>query len=158
MQRIERHAVVADGVITALSNFTQMPPPNLQPFQVEKCVRGVLEINPVPENIAVTIDCPSNVPPALGDVDQMRIVFGNLIRNGCEAMPRGGRLTIQGRLAGDSVEIQVADNGVAIPEENLGLAIVRAIVDKNKGSLEVTSQAGLGTACVVRLPAAGPAS
>ena len=67
-------------------------------------------------------------------------------------------MTSQGRLAVDSVEIQVADNGVAIPEENLGLAIVRAIVDKNKGSLEVTSQAGLGTACVVRLPAAGPAS
>jgi signal transduction histidine kinase len=169
--RIERHAVVADDVITALSNFAKMPPPNPRPFQVEKFVQEVLQLNPVPEKIAVTIDCPSKVPPALADVDQMRMVFGNLIRSGCEAMPRGGRLSIQSRLAGESVEIQVADNGMGTTEETLGrgespvttkdrsqglgMAIVKAIVDKNKGSLQINSQVGRGTACVVRLPAAG---
>src|SRR5262249_22581439 len=37
LQRIERHVGVADGVITALSNFARMPLPNLHPFTVVQC-------------------------------------------------------------------------------------------------------------------------
>ena len=35
LQRIERHVVLADNVITALSNFAKMPVPNLRPIAVE---------------------------------------------------------------------------------------------------------------------------
>jgi signal transduction histidine kinase len=171
LQRIERHVVVADGVITALSNFAKMPLPNLRPFPVEQCMREALELNPVRDTIQVTIDCPASLPPALGDIDQIRIVFANLIRNGREAMLQGGRLSVHGRQVGDSVEIDVADTGVGISPENLsriteplystkarglglGLAIVRAILDKNKGSLRVASAVGRGTTCTVRLAAA----
>ena len=170
LQRIERHVVVADGVITALSNFAKLPLPNLRPFPVEQCVREVLELNPLPDNIQVTIDCPASLPPVLGDIDQIRIVFGNLVRNGREAMLQGGRLSVHGRQVGDSVEIDVRDTGTGISPENLsriteplystkarglglGLAIVRAILDKNKGSLRVASEVGSGTTCTVRLAA-----
>jgi two-component system, NtrC family, sensor kinase len=169
--RIERHVVVADGVITALSNFAKLPLPNLRPFPVEQCLREVLEINPLPDNIQVTVDCPASLPPLLGDIDQMRIVFGNLVRNGREAMPQGGRLSVHGRQVGDSVEIDIGDTGVGISPESLsriteplystkarglglGLAIVRAILDKNKGSLRVASEVGRGTTCTIRLAAA----
>jgi signal transduction histidine kinase len=171
LQRIERHVVVADGVITALSNFARLPLPNLRPFPLEQCVREVLELNPLPDNIQVTIDCPTSLPPVLGDIDQLRIVFGNLVRNGREAMLQGGRLSVHGRQVGDDVEIDVRDTGVGISPENLsriveplystkarglglGLAIVRAILEKNKGSLRVASEVGRGTTCTIRLAAA----
>jgi signal transduction histidine kinase len=171
LQRIERHVVVADGVITALSNFAKMPLPNLRPFPVAACVREVLELNPLPDTIHVAVDCPATLPPALGDVDQIRIVLGNLVRNGREAMAQGGRLSVRARPAGDNVELEVADTGVGISPENLsriteplystkarglglGLAIARAILDKNKGSLHVQSEVGRGTTCTVRLVAA----
>jgi signal transduction histidine kinase len=171
LQRIERHVVVADGVITALSNFAKMPLPNLRPFPIAPCVREVLELNPLPDNISVSLDLPASLTPALGDVDQIRIVFGNLVRNAREAMPQGGRLAVEGRRIGDSVEIDVVDTGAGISRDNLsriteplfstkarglglGLAIVRAILDKNKGSLRVTSELGRGTTCTVRLAAA----
>src|SRR5208282_43385 len=73
--RIERHVVVADNVITALSNFARMPLPNLRPSPVEKCLREVLEINALPETIVVTVDCPPSLPPMLADPDQLAIVF-----------------------------------------------------------------------------------
>jgi signal transduction histidine kinase len=171
LQRIELHVVVADGVITALSDFAKMPLPNLRPFSVEKCIREALELNPLPDNTQATIECPATLPPALGDIDQIRIVFANLIRNGREAMPEGGRLCVHGRQVDDNVEIDITDTGVGISPENLsriteplystkarglglGLAIVRAILDKNKGSLLVTSELGRGTSCTVRLVAA----
>src|SRR4029077_17350790 len=93
LQRIERHVIVADGVITALSNFAKMPLPNLCPFSVGQCLREVLELNPLPENMPVSLDGADSLPPVLGDVDQIRIVFANLVRNGREAMPQGGRLS-----------------------------------------------------------------
>jgi two-component system, NtrC family, sensor kinase len=170
--RIERHVTVADGVITALSNFARLPLPNRRPFAVEPCLREVLELNPLSEPIRVTLDCPPDLPAALADADQLRIVFGNLVRNAREAMPRGGELRLSGRPVGDGVEVEVADTGVGISPESLariteplystkarglglGLAITRAILDKNSGSLRVASTVGKGTTFTVRLPTAG---
>jgi signal transduction histidine kinase len=173
--RVERHVLLADNVITALANFAKMPLPNMQPFSVRACVEQALEASALPAEVQVTIDCPPELPPALADADQIRIVLGNLIRNGREAMPQGGRLTITARPVGDSIEVAVADTGVGIAPENLGrileplystkarglglgLALARAILDKNKGSLRVVSQPGQGSTFSVRLntvPAGG---
>jgi signal transduction histidine kinase len=171
LQRIERHIGVADGVITALSNFAKMPLPNLRPFSIEQCVREALELNPVPSNIELNVDCPPSLPQGLGDIDQIRIVFANLVRNGREAMPQGGRLSISGRPVDNGLEIQVADTGVGISPDDLsriteplystkarglglGLAIARAILEKNNGNLRIASEVGRGTTCTVRLAAA----
>jgi len=171
LQRIERHVVLADGVITALSNFAKLPMPNLVPFRVESCIREALEINAVPDVIQVSVDCPPSLPRVLGDGDQIRIVLGNLIRNAREAMAHGGRLEIAGRSAEDAVEVRITDTGVGIPPEHLarimeplfstkarglglGLAIARSILDKNKGSLRVTSAPGKGSTFTIKLMAA----
>ena len=170
LQRIERQVLLADGVITALSNFARLPVPNLRPFPVVQCLREALETNLLPENCSVTLDCPPELPHVLADIDQIRIVFANLVRNAGEAMSQGGRLTVTGRLAGDVVEVSVADTGVGITKEHLGrvmeplystkarglglgLAIARAILDKIRGSLHVQSEAGRGSTFTVRLAA-----
>jgi signal transduction histidine kinase len=181
LRRIERHVTVADGVITALSNFARMPVPNRRAFAVAPFIRESLELNPLPDNIQVAVDCPADLRPVLADSDQLRIVLGNLIRNAREAMPDGGRLTIAacavpapGAGAEGGVEIKVQDSGVGIPADKLhqimeplystkarglglGLAIARAILDKNNGSMRVASTPGRGSTFTVRL-AAAPAS
>lgn len=170
LQRIERHVTAADGVITALSSFAKMPVPSAKPFAIEPCLRDVLELNPLPEDIHVRVTCAPALPRALGDSDQLRIVFANLIRNAREAMPQGGELSLEGLAVDGDVEIAVRDTGVGILPENLariseplystkarglglGLAIARSILDKNGGSLRVTSEPERGSTFVVRLPA-----
>jgi signal transduction histidine kinase len=171
LKRIERHVVLADGVITALSNFTRLPVPNLRPVAVQQCVQEALETNPLPENCAVTIDLAPSLPCVLADLDQLRIVFSNLVRNAREAMsPGGGRLTISGCQVGDAMDLAFADTGVGIPPDHLGrimeplystkarglglgLAIARAILEKNKGHLRVASELGRGSTFTVRLAA-----
>ena len=173
LTRIERHVTLADGVITALSSFAKMPVPNLQPFPVVQCVQEALETNPVPDTVRVTLDCPPSLPHVLGDIDQLRIVFANLIRNAREAMPQGGSLLINGQVVNDAVEVAVIDTGVGISSDDihrimeplystkarglgLGLAIARAILDKNKGSMRLTSEVGKGSSFKVRLTAVLP--
>jgi two-component system, NtrC family, sensor kinase len=172
LQRIERHVVAADGVITALSNFARLPLPNLRPLSVAACVQEVLELTALPETIQTVVDLPATLPPVLADPDQIRIVLSNLVRNAREAMPKGGRLTIAGRVNDGSIDIDVVDSGVGIAPENLprileplystkarglglGLAIVRAILERNRGSLRVVSTPGKGSTFSVRLTAAG---
>jgi signal transduction histidine kinase len=170
LKRIERHVELADGVITTLSNFAKMPMPSLRPTPVEPCVREALEYSPPAEGITVAVDLPASLPPALADADQLRIVFGNLIRNARDAMPRGGRLSVRGGLANGAVEVAIADTGVGISSADLarileplystkarglglGLAIVRTILDKCGGSLRVESEPGRGSVFTVRLVA-----
>ncbi|HYV37094.1 MAG TPA: protoglobin domain-containing protein [Gemmataceae bacterium] len=170
LQRIERQVLLADGVITALSNFARLPIPNLNATSVRKCVEEALEANPLPADCVVSIEIPPQSPKVLADLDQVRIVFGNLMRNAREAMPKGGSLTITAQAVGDAVEVSVTDTGSGIPPEHLsrimeplystkargmglGLAIARAILDKNKGSLRVASQPGQGSTFTVRLAA-----
>jgi len=173
LARIERHVTLADGVITALSSFAKMPVPDLHPFPVGQCVREALDTNPVPDNVRVTLDCPASLPPVLGDINQLRIVFANLIRNAREAMPQGGSLSIKGQRMNDAVEVAVSDTGVGISKDDihrileplystkarglgLGLAIARAILDKNKGTMRLESEIGKGSSFTVRLAAVLP--
>ena len=168
LHRIEKHVMVADSTITALSNFAKLPVPNRAPFAVEQCIREVLDITPVPDTVQVTIDCPSSLPPVLADSDQIRIVFANLFRNALEAMPEGGRLTVTARAVDGILETSVADTGVGIPAEllgrvmeplystkarglGLGLSIARAILEKNGGSLRAASEPGRGSTFTVSL-------
>jgi signal transduction histidine kinase len=171
LQRIERQVTLADGVITALSSFARLPVPNLRPFRVATCLQEALEVNPVGEKCLVTMDCPEDLPPALGDPDQVRIVLGNLIRNAREAMGDGGQLTITARRADSTVVVNVADTGAGIEPDRLskimeplystkarglglGLAIARSILEKNQGSLRVVSEVGRGSTFSVTLRAA----
>jgi two-component system, NtrC family, sensor kinase len=171
LRRIERNVELADGVITALSNFARMPVPELRPIDVEPMVREVLEINPPGDHIEVSVECAPGLPRALGDVDQLRIVLGNLVRNARDAMPQGGRLTIAARAEDGRLDISVGDTGTGIEAAELarimeplystkarglglGLAIARSIVEKNQGIIQVASEPGRGSVFTVRLLAA----
>jgi signal transduction histidine kinase len=170
LRRIEQHIGVADGVVTALSNFARLPIPELRPFSVERCVKQALEANPIPEAIRLELDFPSSLPAALGDIDQVRIVFANLVRNARDAMPDGGQLIIRGSRQADTLEVAVTDTGVGISPDNmarimeplystkarglgLGLALARDILEKHGGSLHVTSEPQRGSTFTAKLPA-----
>src|SRR5688500_3127146 len=147
-----------------------MPVPDLQPFPVRPFLLEALEANPVGDNIRVTVDA-DELLQLLGDREQLRIVLGNLIRNAREAMAKGGELRLAARLTADNVEVTVTDTGTGIAPEHLsriteplystkarglglGLAIARAILDKNGGGLRVASELGKGSSFTVSLKGA----
>jgi signal transduction histidine kinase len=171
LTRIERQVMVANDVITALNDFAKLPVPNFQPTNVQTCVEDVLAEYRVPESVEVRFSGRSDIPEVLADARQLRIVFGNLIRNACDAMEEGGRLTVEFCRVGDRVAVRFQDNGPGIAPEHLtrimepmfstkargiglGLPLARSILEKHRGRMEVASQPGEGAAFTVWLPAA----
>lgn len=170
LQRIERQVAASDSVISALSEFAKLPSPNLQPLAILDVLKRSVPSDSWPENVELVWDIPAELPRALADEKQMAIVFSNLIRNGCESMHGGGRLTLSARHVQEQIEVAVTDTGCGIAAEDLprirepfrstkargiglGLALSQAILEKNCGKLNVTSEVGHGSIFTVALMA-----
>ncbi len=169
LERIERQTSLADKVITALHDFARLPLPRLQAVPVEPFLRETVGAAMLPATIEAWVECEREIPALRADPDQLRIVFDNLFRNAREAMPNGGRLSVNASERPNCVAITVADTGVGMNAEELlrikepfrstkarglglGLAISRAIVDKHGGRMDVVSQLGEGAVFTVQIP------
>jgi two-component system, NtrC family, sensor kinase len=104
---------------------------------------------------------------------QINQVFLNLIVNAAQAMPQGrrGLIVVRGTVEGETICIEVQDNGAGISPENanrifepfyttkaigsgtgLGLSVSLGIVQRHHGTLTFTSELGQGTCFKVCLP------
>lgn len=151
--------------------------------EIERVPVDVKEIlnNLVRENGAVleqhgiqtVLDLADGTSCVLGSRDKLKQVFLNLILNARDAMPHGGTLTLRVRHANGRVQIDVADTGVGIPQENLGrifdaffttkkevsgvglgLAVTYGIIQQHQGTITVSSAPGKGATFHIALPAA----
>jgi signal transduction histidine kinase len=168
LDRIQRQVMVANDVITALSDFAKLPLPNTEPVPIRELLAELLSGIELPKSISTTIDCDDRMPAVVGDRRQLSIVFGNLIRNAVDAMPEGGHLCLRTVPEGPCLRVEIQDTGVGIASNDLqkvfepffstktrgiglGLAITKAIVDNHRGQLMVSSKAGEGTCFTVRV-------
>lgn len=109
------------------------------------------------------------------DPDRIRQVIDNLVSNALKYSPEESDVLIQVSLEEDSVVTTVRDRGIGIPEDEiphlferfhrarnvssryygglgLGLYIAKAIIEAHDGSIEVSSEEGVGSRFVLRLP------
>jgi signal transduction histidine kinase len=131
-------------------------------------IHSVLREEPDMARVDLEVDVPEGFAVA-ADGAMLEQVFFNLILNSAQAMPEGGKVTIQARRRGREVEITVADTGKGIPEKirseifkpffttkhkgtGLGLAIVRKVIEAHGGRIAVESEEGVGTAIAMTLP------
>jgi signal transduction histidine kinase len=122
--------------------------------------------------VSITRGCGDGGLQVVGDAAQLRDMFLNLAQNAIQAMPKGGRLTINcAALPNQRVRVSVEDTGVGIALENLtkifelyyttkergtgvGLSMVYRTVQIHNGEIDVESTVGLGSTFIVVLPAA----
>lgn len=162
LERIDRQVSTVDNVITALADVAKMPEAKLSPVAMEPLLRGVVSALRLPNDLEVVFAFENPMPEVMVDERQIKIAFGNLIRNARDAMPDGGSLTVGSKVSVSHVVFSIKDSGIGISRENLnniieplfttkargmglGLSITRAIVEKNLGSLSVDSEIGVGS-------------
>ncbi|MFQ5855969.1 MAG: sensor histidine kinase [Anaerolineae bacterium] len=169
LEIMDEEIEASNNIITDLMNFARVNPPNLSPTRLETVVDSALARIEVKENVKVVTEFEPDLPEVPVDGEQVRRAFTNLIMNANEAMPGGGHLTITAKAVDGSVELQFHDTGQGISEANLpkvfdplfttkprgigmGLPIVKTIIEKHEGNLDVTSNPEQGTTFTVRLP------
>jgi signal transduction histidine kinase len=114
------------------------------------------------------------LPPVHCLPDELNQVWTNLVHNALQAMDHKGKLTLGLRRDGDNALVSVTDTGCGMTPEvrarifdaffttkpagegtGLGLDIVRKIIEKHGGRIDVDSEVGQGSTFTVSLPIAG---
>ena len=122
-------------------------------------------------NIRVEFNYADEPTSIVSDRGQLQQVFLNIVNNAFAAVEDGGRIEIGINPVGeDAVAVTLADDGVGIPEDQLGqifdpffttkkgagtglgLSITYGIVQKLGGQISVNSKVGEGTCFIVTLP------
>ena len=129
--------------------------------------RGKLEKS----NINITFNLEDH-PEFRGDYEKLKQVFINLIENAADAITPPGKISITGRISGESgesYEISIEDTGCGISENEtkqifdlyyttkkkgsgIGLAVVEQIISQHSGTINVQSRTGKGTKFILKLP------
>jgi signal transduction histidine kinase len=161
-----------DRVVQTLVDFTRPVDLRLTETDLNKLVGDVVMLaSPAAEKHRVGIERQASQEPlpARIDADLVKQAVLNIVLNGVQAMPEGGKLRIATRREGDGALITVRDQGPGIPEDirdkvfnlyfttkkegsGIGLAMTYRVVQLHHGSVEFTSVDGHGTTFYLRLP------
>lgn len=125
------------------------------------------------KGVAIRVQVEGELPPVKADLERIAQVLDNLVLNAFRYTPEGGELVLSAGVAGDTVQLQIQDNGSGIAAEDLpfifdrfyradksrqsngesglGLAIAKSIVELQGGRIWVESELGKGSIFTVEL-------
>jgi signal transduction histidine kinase len=124
----------------------------------------------------VELDIERGLPMLAGDPGELQRALQNLVVNAAKHGGEGNWIGVRARRIGDRVEVAVSDHGPGVPQgerakifdpfyrgeralvdqvrgSGLGLSLLRDIVEKHGGTVEVRDAAGGGAEFAMRLPA-----
>ena len=173
LEILTREVRVSERIIASLLDFARTETPIRRKVDLNKVIRETLSQAAVPHSVEVVCQLDESLPTIQADPEQLSRVFGNMILNAIEAMPEGGRLVVESKIAEPGwMAVSFKDTGVGISEENLGkifeplfttktrglglgLALAKILAKGHDGTIEAESAVGTGSTFTVRLPATG---
>ncbi len=119
--------------------------------------------------------CAENMPTIYADKDSVQQIIINILTNSIKYTPEGGLIRIYAGPIENRVYIKVIDNGIGIPQKDLGrlferfyrvdkarsrkmggtglgLSIVKEMVDGNNGTINIDSKLNEGTEVTITFP------
>jgi PAS domain S-box-containing protein len=149
-----------------------------RPNDVNRIVTGIEDLlqRTMGERIELVCRLSNDLWAASTDANQLESALLNLAINARDAMPNGGRLTIETanvQLDGEYVAVSVSDTGIGMPPEvlekaldpffttkpvgegtGLGLSVIYGFTKQSRGHLRIYSEVGQGTTVRLYLPRA----
>lgn len=186
---MEREALRMDRLIDDLLSLSKVetnarirPTEHVDLAPLIEQVAAALTLQAKERGKSIEIEDPGDVPPVLGDSDELMQIFRNLIENAIKYSQPETAVTVSLGLAtsvagirGAAVRVDVQDRGAGIARSHiprlterfyrvddgraraeggtgLGLAIVKHIVSRHRGRLQIASEVGRGSTFSVYLP------
>jgi nitrogen-specific signal transduction histidine kinase len=152
-QEVER----INRVVETLFEFSRNPQPNRSPHSLQTTIEDVLRaFDKELRERQVTLDLKLDPEVTEADIDPVFFsqALHNLVQNSLDAMPNGGRLTIETKKDGEHMLVRISDSGPGISAEDrskifmpffstkekgmgLGLTIAQRIVESHGGRVEL---------------------
>jgi two-component system NtrC family sensor kinase len=186
LNRIEEEITRINRIIRQLLDFSRPAggvPVETSVHEVILDTVGILNPQPMMEEIRVSLELEAAADAILADPNQLQQVFLNIIMNAADALAlkgvdsgdgRGKTLALKSRNEGNTIEVIFADNGPGIAEEDLvrifdpfyttkepgkgtglGLSVCYRIVEGMGGTMEAEGSPGGGMSIRVGLPLRG---
>lgn len=141
---------------------------------VKKC-QDKLAIEIKKKNHDVRCFVTADVPPVFADKGDIERIILNILSNSIKYTKDNGTISIYVGFVYNDAYIKILDNGIGIPEDDLGriferfyrvdkartremggtglgLSIAKDLLDKNGGSIDIKSIVGEGTEVVIKIP------
>ena len=180
-QTLERETRRLDRIVQDLVDLARLEngvgPLDVRVFALERLFDHVAQRHDREaraREIGLRVSVAPEVDQVVGDPDRLEQVVENLVANALRHTPPGGHIEMCGRADDDAIVLTVADSGAGIAPEHLphvferfykvdaartrdqngsglGLSIAKAIVERHRGSIQVTSVPGR-TAFTIVLP------
>lgn len=159
-------------IIRHLKNFARLDESDFKEADIHEGIESVLILshNLLKHRITVHKEY-GQIPLVKCFPNLMNQIVMNIIVNSAQAIPQKGDIWIKTWSNKDKVYIEIQDNGIGIPKENLrkifdpgfttkgvgigtglGLSICYKIIEKHNGTISVKSQVGKGTSFTIELP------
>jgi signal transduction histidine kinase len=162
---IQHSASRISELVQAVRGFTQMDRAAVpEPVVVAKGLSdtiAVLSSKAKGKSVKITLEIETGLPTVHGFAGELNQIWSNLIDNALDAVDSGGRIEISARHEHNGVVVRVIDNGPGVPAEildrifdpffttkpvgkgtGLGLDIVRRLIQRHNGQIEVDSVPG----------------
>ena len=157
-------------IVNEFSEFARFPSPKPTINDLNEIVSSAVSIYSGDlENGSLKTDLSIKSLGVNADRDQVKRALVNVIKNGLEAIPPGGRVTVRTIHSERKATVIVADNGHGLSEaardnlftpyfttkpggSGLGLVIVKKIVTEHDGTIKVTNSTEGGTAVIIDFP------
>src|SRR5438309_4278527 len=165
---VQEQADYVNRIITDLQDYARPVKTTLVKMDVAHLLNDVLSSFEIPATVKVLTD----IQPGTNieaDPSLLRRALTNIITNALQAMPDGGRLSINVLRGQKTVQIKVTDSGEGITPDvaakifnplfttrakgtGLGLPIAKRLVEAHEGNIKLTSEPGKGTSIMIELP------
>lgn len=167
---IESEIRQANGIIDEILSFARTRELKPKVTQLHSYLEDLLMSYPFPAHIQLEKYYANENFIVNIDQDEMNQVIRNLIKNAIEVMPESGKIIIRTeRASEDMVRIEIEDTGPGIPKDvleklftpffttkargtGLGLAVVKKVIERHKGKVEISSVVGKGTIFKLYIP------
>jgi len=160
-----------------ITDFLQLSKPGYAKRSQCSITKVINEVTRLVENEAASrqldlkMDLAGDIPDILGDSDQLKQVFLNILKNAFEALSCDGRIYLQTywNRPENLVQVIIRDTGMGMDEQTrasmfdpffttkkngtgLGMFIIKKLIDNHGGRIEIQSEPEKGTVVTVILP------
>lgn len=160
--------IVEDFMVLAKPKAVDLEEKNIIP--IIQNVLSLLEFDARKKKVRMHFNANKDIVQIECDEDRLKQVFLNFIKNGIEAMPNGGDISVGVNVTESQVQISIQDTGVGIPEDKLkkigepfyttkkngnglGLMVSYKIIESHNGTVYIESELNKGTTFNIVLPA-----